>query len=198
MYLLANENLGALMFGVGVLMLIVLLLRRARRYQRKTKRENAAPLRQNKKLEQARKETPLLDAPPELLRWQVEMHETARHLKAELDSKMSALQSITRIAAEESTRLEAAIARAKQLGVSPCVDPLAAIDDFANGDQAASEALAEDANSLDSDIANKRQSIYDLADQGLAASVIAQSVGAPIGDVELMMSLRSNNTSPGS
>ncbi len=195
MYLLAIDNIGAqAMFGVGVLMMIVLLMRRARRYQQRTKRENAAAPRKNSKLEQARQETPLIDAPPELLRWQVEMHETARHLKAELDSKMIALQSITRIASEESTRLEAAIARAEKLGISPCPDTLAAIEDFSRGDQLAGEALA-DANPPNDEMANKRKSIYELADQGLAASAIAQSTGTPIGDVELTMSLRQGTQS---
>ena len=34
--------------------------------------------------------------PAELMRWQVEMHETARDLKAELDSKMVALKTTIR------------------------------------------------------------------------------------------------------
>lgn len=194
MYLLANENLGAAMFGIGVLMLIVLLMRRARRYQRKTKRENAKPHRT--KLEEARKDTPLIDAPPEILRWQVEMHETARELKAELDSKMSSLQAITRIASEESARLEAAIARAEQLGISPTTDTFDVIERMANGDSAVGTALDE-MTMPDKDLMN-RQAVFDLADQGLNASAIADSIGAAIGDVELMMSIRHNDPSSGS
>lgn len=52
------------------------------------------------------------DHPDEMMRWEVEMHETARELKAELDSKIGVLRSMTRLAAEESLRLEAALDRA--------------------------------------------------------------------------------------
>lgn len=58
------------------------------------------------------------DAPPEVVRWQVEMHETARDLKAELDSKMLALQSLIRLASEERMKLEAAIEAAERTGAA--------------------------------------------------------------------------------
>lgn len=61
---------------------------------------------------------PLIDAPRELIRWQVDMHDTARDLKAELDSKIHIVQTLVRMAREESDRLEAAIAEAQRLGVS--------------------------------------------------------------------------------
>ena len=118
-------------------MLIFLLMRRSRRYLSKSNRERSTS---RQKLVTARESTPLLDAPPEILRWQVEMYEVARDLKAELDSKMGALQAIIRIANEESARLEAAIARAEQLGVSPCADTLAAIEEL-NGSQDSSGQL---------------------------------------------------------
>ena len=53
-----------------------------------------------------------LDAPPEVARWQLEMHETARELKAEIDSKLLALQALVNVAREEREKLEAAIAQA--------------------------------------------------------------------------------------
>jgi hypothetical protein len=59
----------------------------------------------------------LLDAPPEVLRWQVEMHETARDLKAEIDTKLLALQRLIQLAREERERLEAAIGQAATLSV---------------------------------------------------------------------------------
>jgi hypothetical protein len=48
-----------------------------------------------------------LDAPPELLRWEVQMHETARALSAQLDSKMSALRCLIAEADRAAARLEA-------------------------------------------------------------------------------------------
>lgn len=190
MYLLAsNASWG--MFGAGVLLLIFLLLRRSRRYIEKTKTQKPGSRR---KLDDARQATPLLDAPPEILRWHVEMHETTRHLKAELDSKMSALQAITRIASEESARLEAAIARAEQLGISTCADTLATIEGRDAGDDSGRGLLPDIAPMTVDEIAARRDAVYQLADEGFAASAIARSIGAPLGDVELLMSLRTNGS----
>lgn len=55
------------------------------------------------------------DAPVEVLRWEVEMHKTARDLKAELDSKILALQAVTKEAHAERLRLEEAIRKASSL-----------------------------------------------------------------------------------
>lgn len=180
------------MFVAGVLMLIFLLLRRSWRYQGKTKKQQVSPWR---KLDDARRDTPLLDAPPEILRWQVEMDETARHFKAELDSKMSALQSLVRMASEESARLEAAIVRAERLGISTCADTLAAIEELTAVDESSSRLPPAASLTMENEIAARRDAIYQLADQGLAAGAIARSIGLPLGDVELLMSLRSDSTS---
>jgi hypothetical protein len=51
--------------------------------------------------------------PVEMMRWEVEMHDTARELKAELDTKMVALQTLIRSAREEQQRLAKLIATAR-------------------------------------------------------------------------------------
>jgi hypothetical protein len=51
----------------------------------------------------------------EMMRWEVEMHDTARELKAELHSKMSALMSLVRTAREEQERLTQLIDTARSL-----------------------------------------------------------------------------------
>ncbi|MEX0819517.1 MAG: hypothetical protein WD070_07980 [Pirellulaceae bacterium] len=192
MYLLAsNASWG--MFGVGVLMLIFLLMRRSRRYLGKIKKQNPVA---RQKLDDARRATPLLDAPPEVLRWHVEMHETARDLKAELDSKMGALQAIIRLASEESARLEAAIARAERLGISPCADTLAAIEESGGSDETSGALQVQTALESSDEIPAWRDAVYRLADEGLAASAIARSLGAPLGDVELLISLRPEMRDP--
>lgn len=115
MWLLANTT-SWLMFLVGVGLMTAILLRRYFRYYHRGGRKRAeAPLARAKpnKLEGQ----PLADAPRDVLRWQVEMHETARDLKAEIDSKLSVLQTLVSLADEQTTRLEAAIARAEALGV---------------------------------------------------------------------------------
>lgn len=50
--------------------------------------------------------SPLAEAPVDVLRWEVQMHETARDLQAELDTKMRALQILMRDADEKIARLE--------------------------------------------------------------------------------------------
>ena len=70
------------MFLLGLMLLILILFRRSGRYQRKARREATRPSTARSAPDP---KPPLLDSPPEVLRWQVEMHETARDLKAELD-----------------------------------------------------------------------------------------------------------------
>src|SRR5436189_1601645 len=84
------------------------------------------------------------EAPIEVLRWQVEMHDTARELKGELDSKLSALQALVLMARQESQRLEAAIKKAESLELAAPRDTLAAIEGLADPEALSSaSALAE-------------------------------------------------------
>jgi len=145
----------------------------------------------------------LTQAPPELSRWQVEMHETARDLKAELDSKLSALQTLVALARQERALLESAIARAQGEEFEPPTSTLAAIESL--GDAAAlddprrlAEVVAQVATppgDLPADLfARDRNSLQigRLADQGLSPASIAEHLHLPIGEVELLLSLRSN------
>jgi hypothetical protein len=61
-----------------------------------------------------RQQEPRYDQPADLVRWEVEMHDTARELKAELDTKMAALQVLIRQANEACERLERATAEAER------------------------------------------------------------------------------------
>jgi hypothetical protein len=145
----------------------------------------------------------LADAPPELLRWQVEMHETARDLKAELDSKLAALQALVALAREERTLLEATISRLGRDEFDQPRGTLAAIESL--GDPAALEdsqrlaQLAARLPALPADLAadlfdRDRQSlaVSRLADQGLSSESIAEHLRLPLGEVELLLSLRAN------
>lgn len=57
-----------------------------------------------------------LSTPTDIARWEVQLHDQARELSAQLDSKMLALGHLTASAARQADRLEKAIANAKQLG----------------------------------------------------------------------------------
>jgi hypothetical protein len=65
-----------------------------------------------------------LGAPPEVLRWQVELHDMARELKAELDSKMLAVTSLAKSYEQASKRLSDLIRMAEEVELSP-TSPLA-------------------------------------------------------------------------
>jgi hypothetical protein len=105
MWLLADITSWA-MFIVGLGMLISILLRRWHRYYGPRRRRREAPVLERTAREERKAGRSLSDAPVDVLRWHVELHETARDLKAELESKITALQVLIRMAGQEADRLE--------------------------------------------------------------------------------------------
>jgi hypothetical protein len=123
----------------------------------------------------ARFERPsLADSPLEADRWRVEMHETARQLKAELDTKMVALQVLIRDAQAQADRLEQAIAVVQRSAAK-------SLDGELSQSARPRPALFT---------ADQRSQVYRLADLGRSAATIADQLHAPLGDVELLLSLR--------
>jgi len=119
--------------------------------------------------------------------WEVRMYDTARELSAQLDSKMSALRALAAEADRAAARLEAALERSDGFG------PL-------RGHQAQSLAAAGESrrDSLLTDVApraHRREEVYTLADYGYAPAEIARRLGTPVGEVELILSLRKKWTS---
>ena len=110
------ENKSSLLFALGAVIMIVILMRRWNRYYRK--RRPAKGAARHAALAAGDRQQPLLDAPPEILRWQVEMHETARDLKAELDTKISVLQRLVIDAQIQADRLEGKLNRADNTAAS--------------------------------------------------------------------------------
>ena len=62
-------------------------------------------------------------AHPDFLKWQVEFHDLARQMKAELDSKMVAVNKLTKEYDAAAVRLSHLIAEARRLGVCPQEEP---------------------------------------------------------------------------
>jgi hypothetical protein len=100
------EGTTTLLLGAGVVLASWLLLRGSRARWARSQRATANPDEVRRSVAEHNRETALRDAPPEVLRWHVELHETARDLKAEIDSKLAALSALTRLAREEADRLE--------------------------------------------------------------------------------------------
>ncbi len=195
MFLLAS-HLSTAMFALGVVLMIVILLRRHLRYRKRLRKEQVPSTQvrdQTAALDKLgpNSKQPLMSAPPEILRWQVEMHETARELKAELDSKISALQALVIQSRGEIERLEAALRRAEQLGLSGCRDTLAEIERLASADASDQGQLPplQEASPVPVDKYTQRE-VFRLADQGCSLTFIADKIGIPLGDVELTLGLR--------
>jgi len=182
----------------GVALGVYLLLRQTLRLPRD---EGSGPKPFNRLTRQHRGENPDTDSPPELLRWQVEMHDTARELKGELDSKLSALQALVLIARQESQRLELAIKSAEELETAPPRDRLARIEGLAEPKALAnSDSLVQVANEMpplpaevaaDLFVADQRMmEICRLLEKGHPAAEISRRLGLPLGEIELLLSLR--------
>jgi hypothetical protein len=104
------------MLALGLALLTWILLRRSYRYLGRARRGSTSAMETVARPRHPSRQ-PLDDAPSELLRWQVEMHETARDLKAELDTKVSVVRQLLQMAAEQQQMLQHTIARAEQLGL---------------------------------------------------------------------------------
>lgn len=87
----------------GMLLLIFILRKRAGSHFRRTVRAGAD---RAVGVSVAASPTNSADASPDIARWEVHLHETARELTAQLDSKMVALQHLIRQAREEQGRLQ--------------------------------------------------------------------------------------------
>jgi len=111
--LLQNKNSLLLAAAVGALVFFLMRFW-SRRYLHSlktpaTQAESLAPRR----IRDADKGQPLRHAPADIERWQVEMHDFARDLKGELDTKIAVLQRLVIDAREAADRLEAVLVRAE-------------------------------------------------------------------------------------
>jgi hypothetical protein len=116
------------------------------------------------------------------------MHDLVRDFKAELDSKIVIVEQLVRDAKKQADRLEAAISRATET----CAASVQANVDLPraeNGRKASARVDAADARP-GSSASRRHAEIYALADQGLTSASIANRLGSPIGEVELILGLR--------
>jgi hypothetical protein len=133
-----------------------------------------------------------LDAPPESLRRE-QVHETARELSAQLDSRIEALQELIAEADRAAARLEAAAARLPEGVPRPAASPgppttqAEALQPFRPPDRPTHDSGE---TSVRPSAGGRREEIYALADGGLEAAEIARRIGSPVGEVELILGLR--------
>lgn len=122
------------------------------------------------------------DVTAEILRSQIDFHEFARELQARLDNKLSALQALVlaadrRIAELERLRHDAVVQGAIGRGDAAYVPHF--------GTDAAGRRVEHP-----SEATSRYAAIYALADAGHGAASIAARLGEPIGEIELVLSLR--------
>jgi hypothetical protein len=148
-------------------------------------------------------------------RWEVEMHETARQLSAQLDAKLGLLQSLIVDADRAAARLEDALDRAYPTlppgSQAESLRPAAVYardvrHELQRGERGAGSgelgagspcSPLQAPSAPPSDRTRRREEIYRLADYGFAAAEIARRVGSPVGEVELILSLRDSGTQGG-
>lgn len=96
--LLPFALLGFALLVFGWVMFRLMIRNRTRKKRNRSPQQQVADVREESRKLDSRGDGALRDAPKEVLRWQVEMTETARDLKAELDSKISLLNATVRLA----------------------------------------------------------------------------------------------------
>ena len=180
------------MMLAGIALLTLVLLRRWRRYfyRSRRNREDDRALRRMQTMP-PRRDVPLHDAPADVLRWHVEMHETARDLMGELNSKITALQELNVMAAATAERLETALQRAQESEREPHVDPIAVIENSVDHEDPVAvlgSLTSKPPLQLGDD--PRCEGVYALADRGLVAEEVARQLDEPIGDVEFILSVR--------
>ena len=98
-------------------------------------------------------------------------------MKAELDTKMRALQVLLAQARHEADRLEQILARFEAVGQRPT-------------DELPETRRSESRSSWLPGSPDRQAEIFALADQGHSAADIATELGTPLGEVEMILSLR--------
>ncbi|MHB8969535.1 MAG: hypothetical protein ACYC3X_00480 [Pirellulaceae bacterium] len=166
------------MFLAGIILLLLILLRRSPRRDSSRGRNtsDSAPRRPLA----AGSHRALPEPPDDVLQWQVEMHELGRTLKAELDTKMRLLHLLIGQARVESERLEQLLA-----GLDPA--RMAGLE----------SSSPDPGQPISGDIHPQQSAIYALADAGQSAHEIAARLEAPLGEVELLLSLRTTSPATG-
>ena len=164
---------GATTIVILVALVLVIGWVLLRTYSRLSRQRKAG----NRPLRQGRSDTGRSDTghhtegPPEEVRWEVRMHELARDLSAQLDSKMRALQALIADADRAAARLEAASTPSADKSQVPQTPPAEAEPSTPSSPQ-------------------QREEIHTLADYGFPTAEIANRLGVPVGEVERILGLR--------
>ena len=191
-------DISSYLFPAGMALLVVVMLRLSlRRLRAKRGRRTKSGVPANALENAAWHRLPLeSDDPTAHFSPQVKLHDMLRDLRADVATRIGLLQQQTVAARDEAHRLERAIARARDLGLSPVGDTLAALEEAlaAAGADEGSDLLDTTLDRLSSTLApamrpRDRAAIWELAAAGHSAETIATQLELPLGDVELLLHL---------
>ncbi|HKD36075.1 MAG TPA: hypothetical protein VKB78_04720, partial [Pirellulales bacterium] len=193
-----------LLFLLGLGLVIFILLVRSKRYFRQVT-QYQVPAGQPGKTALPKKAAA---SSRELEKWEVEMHDLARDLMGQLDSKVRVLELLIREANEAAARLEAARGKkgARDEGRGAREAGRRAADERTE-QTAKPQVLQEFSQPIDRGALRRQKSgesrkplqvannprferVYALADAGMTAATIAKQIGTQVGEVELILSLR--------
>ena len=186
MYLLAKMEPSEMLMVAAILAATSMLLIRIRRYMRRQKKSKSVMVRTDRPKPGERGHH--LGLPPEAMNWEVDMHETARDLSAQLDSKMSALGHLIREADRASARLETALEAAGSHVQPPT--QAESLETAAAADCRPDSRPADGSSGEEATDQRANVELYTLADYGFDAREISRRLDIPIGEVELILRLR--------
>ncbi|HEY5314452.1 MAG TPA: hypothetical protein VIK18_18105 [Pirellulales bacterium] len=188
--LIAELTPGAFAILAVVGVMTCMLLVRTQKQLKSTGGSHAKAGGQHAGRQRAKEET---QATRQIEQWEVRMHEVARELSAQLDSKIVAVELLVREAQEQIARWQRLTA-AGQPSAPPQGDnipnelaPAAHV-----GTQAAALARSSSPRPhvLARSSSRRHQEVYALSDAGQSSAAIAAQLGSPIGEVELILGLR--------
>ena len=120
---ISQELLPSVLFAAGVAVFVFVMLRRSRGVFRRA----ASPPTMTDRFRAAGKAGASDSESADYQRWQVEMHELARDVRAEIDTKLRALSAMQVVAAQTLADLERVVAKAEEMGLGNPMGPMGRI-----------------------------------------------------------------------
>lgn len=182
MLLAAGSFLSQMMLLLGMLLLAWVLIRRNLKMQRRSRAADREIRLQKAANEQLPRGAPLADAPKEVLRWQASMFDLQRDLKAELDTRISVVQSLLR---QVDQRIDELKSLQKQIAHSNAsVDRSATDHPMSLGGIGGESSISP---RLSDQIVERGGKIWQFHAIGFSACEIAEKLDLPLAEVELFL-----------
>jgi hypothetical protein len=186
---------GQMMMLAGIGLLVWVLFRRQMKMRSRGRRQTREAVDQKRRWEsQSQSGAPLADAPAAVAKWQAGMYDLQRDLKAELESRISVLQSLVRLADERIAVLSAMEQGAVAATQS---QPAGELGGGAQGRERAECAISgheseRSDRSVDAGLPRLREQAAEvrrLAAAGWTSSEIARQLRVSLGDVEFLQGI---------